>query len=147
MELHYTHTSSVLNMYDDYLSPLSACVLLPVSCVVRPAAHWPIIAGDDDICTVDSFQSNQSCLRCNQEFAFLQPAKLRSTPCPGSRETKGTVMEIASQAASQKRIQASLTCRVIIHRARCISNGKILGAQFSDNTPRGCLLLCLDPLH
>lgn len=58
--LHYTHTSSVLNMYDDYLSTLSACVLLPVSCVVRPAAPWPIIAGDDDICTVDSFQSNQS---------------------------------------------------------------------------------------
>lgn len=54
--LHYTHTSPVLNMTMIYPpTPPPSCFLLPASYLVRPAAPWPIVAGDDDICMLTHF--------------------------------------------------------------------------------------------
>lgn len=84
-------------------------------------------------------------LLCNQVFAFLQPAKLRSTQCPGSRETKGTVMEIASQAASPKTNSSEFDVSGYYSSSQVHLQRKNIGGTIFREHPEGLPFALLGP--
>lgn len=75
--------------------------------------------------------------RSLQSFEVVMPR------FPGKTKNRNGNLQ---QATSQKRVQESLTCRVVIHRTRCIRTEKDWGKVFREH-PEGLPLLCFDPLH